>query len=71
MGNAAGGDATRAHTKHELGKSGRQIKFTPERIEEIKNLVGRGKSREDIAASHLLTLGHQPAAAQRRDSAAA
>jgi hypothetical protein len=44
MGNAAGGDATRAHTKHELGKSGRQIKFTPERIEEIKNL---GRARQE------------------------
>jgi len=27
----------------------RQIKFTPERIEQIKNLVERGKSREEIA----------------------
>jgi hypothetical protein len=57
MGNAAGGDATRAHTKHELGKSGRQIKFTPERIEEIKNLVGRGKSREEIAEIIGVTVG--------------
>jgi hypothetical protein len=57
MGSAAGGDATRAHTKHELGKSGRQIKFTPERIEEIKNLVGRGKSREEIAELIGVTVG--------------
>jgi hypothetical protein len=28
---------------------GRPIKFTPERIQQIKNLVERGKSREDIA----------------------
>src|SRR5262245_36200028 len=28
---------------------GRQIKFTPERIQQIKNLVERGKSREEIA----------------------
>ena len=29
--------------------SGRQVKFTPERIEHIKNLVERGKRREEIA----------------------
>jgi len=57
MGSAAGGDATRAHTKHELGKSGRQIKFTPERIEEIKNLVECGKSREEIAELIGVTVG--------------
>jgi hypothetical protein len=57
MGSTAGGDATRAHTKHELGKSGRQIKFTPERIEKIKNLVGRGKSREEIAEIIGVTVG--------------
>src|SRR6516165_861605 len=28
---------------------GRQIKFTPERIQQIKDLVERGKSREEIA----------------------
>ena len=28
---------------------GRQIKFTPERIQQIKNLVERGKRREEIA----------------------
>jgi hypothetical protein len=28
---------------------GRQTKFTPERIQQIKNLVDRGKSREEIA----------------------
>src|SRR5262245_27209117 len=55
MGSA--GDATRAHTKHELGRSGRQIKFTPERIEEIKKLVERGKSRKDIAELIGVTVG--------------
>jgi hypothetical protein len=28
---------------------GRQIKFTPERLKQIRNLVERGKSREEIA----------------------
>jgi hypothetical protein len=36
---------------------GRQIKFTPERIEQIKNLVGRGKSREEIAELVGVTVG--------------
>jgi predicted transcriptional regulator len=31
------------------GTRGRQIKFTPERIQQIKNLVERGTSREEIA----------------------
>ena len=57
MGSAGAGDATRARTKHELGRSGRQIKFTPERIEQIKNLVERGKSREDIAELIGVTVG--------------
>ena len=55
MGSA--GDATRARTKHELGRSGRQLKFTPERIEQIKTLVERGKSREDIAELIGVTVG--------------
>jgi len=33
----------------ELGRRGRQIKFTPERIQQIRNLVERGKGREEIA----------------------
>jgi hypothetical protein len=37
--------------------SGRSIKFTPERIEQIKNLVERGKSREEIAEILDVTLG--------------
>ena len=28
---------------------GRQVKFTPERLQQIRNLVERGKSREEIA----------------------
>jgi hypothetical protein len=38
-------------------KSGRQIKFTPERIQQIKNLVERGKSREEIAELIGVTVG--------------
>ena len=36
---------------------GRPIKFTPERIQQIKNLVERGKSREDIAELVGVTMG--------------
>ena len=36
---------------------GRTIKFTPERLEQIKNLVERGMTREDIAATIGVTLG--------------
>ena len=36
---------------------GRQIKFTPERIQQIKNLVERGKSREEIAELIGVTVG--------------
>jgi len=36
---------------------GRPIKFTPERIQQIKNLVERGKSREDIAELVGVTVG--------------
>ena len=31
------------------GGNGRTIKFTPERMEQIRNLVERGKTREEIA----------------------
>jgi hypothetical protein len=41
----------------ELGRRGRQIKFTPERIEQIKNLVERGKGREEIAELIGVTVG--------------
>ena len=33
----------------QLPTYGRQIKFTPERVQQIRNLVERGKSREEIA----------------------
>ena len=36
---------------------GRPIKFTPERIQQIKNLVERGNSREDIAELVGVTVG--------------
>jgi hypothetical protein len=36
---------------------GRQIKFTPERLQQIRNLVERGKSREEIAELIGVTLG--------------
>ena len=38
-------------------KSGRRLKFTPERIEQIKNLVERGKTREEIAEIIDVTVG--------------
>jgi hypothetical protein len=41
----------------ELGRRGRQVKFTPERIEQIKNLVERGKRREEIAELIGVTVG--------------
>ena len=36
---------------------GRQIRFTPERIQQIKNLVERGKRREEIAELIGVTVG--------------
>ena len=36
---------------------GRPIKFTPERIQQIRNLVERGKSREEIAELIEVTVG--------------
>src|SRR5215475_8178239 len=36
---------------------GRQIKFTPERLQQIRNLVERGKSREEIAELIGVTIG--------------
>jgi hypothetical protein len=36
---------------------GRRIKFTPERIQQIRNLVERGKSREEIAELIEVTVG--------------
>ena len=37
--------------------NGRTMKFTPERLEQIKNLVERGKKREEIAEIIGVTLG--------------
>jgi len=41
----------------QLPTHGRPIKFTPERLEQIRNLVERGKSREEIAELIGVTLG--------------
>jgi hypothetical protein len=41
----------------QLSTRGRQIKFTPERIQQIRNLVERGKSREEIAELIGVTVG--------------
>jgi len=41
----------------QLPTRGRQIKFTPERLEQIRNLVERGKSREEIAELIGVTVG--------------
>src|SRR5262245_58186605 len=38
-------------------KSGRRLKFTRERIEEIRKLVERGKTREEIAEIIEVTVG--------------
>ena len=43
-------------TAHVLAR-GRQTKFTPERIQQVKNLVERGRSREEIADLIGVTLG--------------
>ena len=37
--------------------NGRRIKFTPERLQQIKNLVERGLSREQVAETIGVTLG--------------
>ena len=41
----------------QLPTRGRKIKFTPERIQQIRNLVERGKSREEIAELIGVTVG--------------
>ena len=41
----------------QLPTRGRQIKFTPERLQQIRNLVERGKSREEIAGLIGVTVG--------------
>src|SRR5262249_32999795 len=51
-----GPEMTEELTAHVLTR-GRQTKFTPERIQQIRNLVERGKSREEIAKLIGVTLG--------------
>src|SRR5262249_18462578 len=41
----------------QLPTRGRQIKFTPERLQQIRDLVERGKSREEIAELIGVTVG--------------
>jgi hypothetical protein len=41
----------------QLPTRGRHIKFTPERLQQIRNLVERGKSREEIAELIGVTVG--------------
>ena len=41
----------------QVSTCGRRIKFTPERIQQIRNLVERGKSREEIAEIIEVTVG--------------
>src|SRR5262252_4974183 len=41
----------------QLTTRGRKIKFTPERLQQIRNLVERGKSREEIAELVGVTVG--------------
>ena len=41
----------------QLPTRGRQIKFTPERLQQIRNLVERGKSRDEIAELIGVTVG--------------
>jgi hypothetical protein len=41
----------------QLPTRGRPIKFTPERVQQIRNLVERGKSREEIADLIGVTVG--------------
>jgi hypothetical protein len=41
----------------QLPTRGRPIKFTPERVQQIRNLVERGKSREEIAELIGVTIG--------------
>ena len=55
-------------TAHVLTR-GRQTKFTPERIQQIRNLVERGKSREEIAELIGVTLGSCKSPAQGWGSA--
>jgi hypothetical protein len=46
-----------AKFRSQVPPRGRPIKFTPERIQQIRNLVERGKSREEIAELIEVTVG--------------
>ena len=46
-----------ASTEPLTATNGRPIKFTPERLQQIRNLVERGMSREQIAETIGVTLG--------------
>jgi hypothetical protein len=46
-----------AELRTQVVTRGRQLKFTPERIQQIKNLVERGKSRGEIAELVGVTVG--------------
>lgn len=50
-----------------IATSGRPMKFTPERIQQIKNLVERGMSREQIAETIGVTLGSLQVTCSRMD----
>ena len=52
-------DATNDRARDNSFK-GRPIKFTPERIAQIKNLIAQGKSREEIAGLIGVTVGSFP-----------
>jgi hypothetical protein len=49
-----------------MTKTGRSMKFTPERLEQIKNLVERGMSREEVAETIGVTLGSLQVTCSRR-----
>src|SRR2546430_14765811 len=46
-----------AELRTQVATRGRQLKFTPERIQQIKNLVERGKSGGEIAELVGVTVG--------------
>jgi hypothetical protein len=46
-----------AELRTQVATRGRQLKFTPERIQQIKNLVERGKCRGEIAELVGVTVG--------------
>ena len=48
---------TEAFATQLTNSRGRQIKFTPERLQQIRNLVERGRSREEIAELIGATVG--------------